>query len=154
VASGEGPGGDGFSAELWVRERDRCWVGPSLEQARLRELVADRGVPGAWFGSVEHRMTYKPGRRACAVALVIGSASGDQLAGVGRWKPGREGSPSLVSRVQVGIDAAITSNHHVCVQQVGADDAVTTNRFVVSPTCWVVGVHYPVGGLSGCGGGG
>ncbi|MDQ4105073.1 MAG: transposase [Actinomycetota bacterium] len=37
-------------------------------------------------------------------------------------------------RVQVGIDAAITSNHHVCVRQVGADGAVVTSRFVVSPT--------------------
>jgi transposase len=37
-------------------------------------------------------------------------------------------------RVQVGIDAAITSNHHVCVRQVGADGAVVTSRFVVPPT--------------------
>ena len=104
-------------------------------------------------------MTDKPGRRACAGVLVIGSASGDQPAGLGVTL-GREGSPvvgelpgdgnlggchvggsSLASegrtlvlvetnselavpagvRVQVGIDAAITSNHHVCVRQVGAD---------------------------------
>ncbi|MDQ4103415.1 MAG: IS110 family transposase [Actinomycetota bacterium] len=37
-------------------------------------------------------------------------------------------------RVQVGIDAAITSNHHVCVRQVGVDGAVVTSRFVVPPT--------------------
>jgi hypothetical protein len=37
-------------------------------------------------------------------------------------------------RVQVGIDAAITSHHHVCVGQVGADGAVVTSRFVVPPT--------------------
>jgi hypothetical protein len=35
-----GPGGDG-SGELRARERDRLLGGPSLEQARLRELVAD-----------------------------------------------------------------------------------------------------------------
>lgn len=37
-------------------------------------------------------------------------------------------------RVQVGIDAAITSHHHVCVRQVGADGAIVTSRFVVPPT--------------------
>jgi transposase len=37
-------------------------------------------------------------------------------------------------RVQVGIDAAITSNHQVCVRQCGADGAVATSRFTVSPT--------------------
>lgn len=37
-------------------------------------------------------------------------------------------------RVQIGIDAAITSNHHVCVRQVGADGVVLTSRFTVPPT--------------------
>jgi hypothetical protein len=41
---------------------------------------------------------------------------------------------SAGARVQVGIDAAITSNHHVCVRQMGADGAVVTSRFVVPPT--------------------
>jgi transposase len=36
--------------------------------------------------------------------------------------------------VLVGIDAAITANHHVCVRQVGTDGAVTTSRFLVAPT--------------------
>jgi hypothetical protein len=38
------------------------------------------------------------------------------------------------ARVQVGIDAAITANHHVAVRRVGADGAATTTRFVVPPT--------------------
>jgi transposase len=38
------------------------------------------------------------------------------------------------ARVRVGIDAAITANHHVCVRQVGADGTVTNTRFVVPPT--------------------
>jgi transposase len=108
-------------------------------------------------------MTDKPGRRGCAGVLVIGSASGDQPAGspvVGEL-PGdlnlggcHVGGSSLASegrtlvlvetnselalpagvRVQVGIDAAITSNHHVCVRQVGTDGAIVTSRFVVPPT--------------------
>lgn len=41
-------------------------------------------------------------------------------------------APGLV--VRVGIDAAITANHHVCVREVGADGTVTTNRFLVPPT--------------------
>jgi transposase len=36
--------------------------------------------------------------------------------------------------VQVGIDAAITSNHHVCVRAHSADGAVKTCRFTVAPT--------------------
>lgn len=42
--------------------------------------------------------------------------------------------PAVSARVQVGIDAAITANHHVCVRQVGADGAVVTSRFLVPPT--------------------
>lgn len=37
-------------------------------------------------------------------------------------------------RVQVGIDAAITSNRHVCVRLVGANGAIVTSRAVVPPT--------------------
>jgi transposase len=37
-------------------------------------------------------------------------------------------------RVQVGIDAAITANDHVCVRQIGLDGTVTTSRFRVAPT--------------------
>ena len=36
--------------------------------------------------------------------------------------------------VQVGIDAAITSNHHVCVRAHSGDGVVTTCRFTVAPT--------------------
>lgn len=43
------------SGELRARERDSRW-GPSLEQARLRELVAGPGAArvrhSAWFGTV------------------------------------------------------------------------------------------------------
>ena len=34
----------------------------------------------------------------------------------------------------VGIDAAVTANHHVCVREVGAGGTVTTTRFLVPPT--------------------
>lgn len=37
-------------------------------------------------------------------------------------------------RVQVGIDAAITANHHVCLRRLEADGAASTNRFLVPPT--------------------
>jgi transposase len=37
-------------------------------------------------------------------------------------------------RVQVGIDAAIVANHHVCVRRVGADGSVSATRFRVPPT--------------------
>lgn len=37
-------------------------------------------------------------------------------------------------RVQVGIDAAITANHHVCVRRVGFDGVVEASRFLVPPT--------------------
>ena len=43
-------------------------------------------------------------------------------------------APSPAARVQVGIDAAITANHHVAVRRLGADGTVTTTRFVVPPT--------------------
>jgi hypothetical protein len=47
-------------------------------------------------------MTYKPGRATCAVALVIGSASGDQPAAWG-GETGREGS-SVVSELPCDFD--------------------------------------------------
>lgn len=37
-------------------------------------------------------------------------------------------------RVQVGIDAAITANHHVAVRCLAPDGTATTTRFVVPPT--------------------
>lgn len=37
-------------------------------------------------------------------------------------------------RVQVGIDAAIVSKHHVSLRQVGADGTVSQTRFLVPPT--------------------
>jgi transposase len=45
------------------------------------------------------------------------------------------GSPgSAGARVRVGIDAAVTANHHVCVRQSDTDGAVRINRFSVPPT--------------------
>jgi transposase len=37
-------------------------------------------------------------------------------------------------RVQVGIDAAITANHHICVRRTDAAGSVSTDRFFVPPT--------------------
>lgn len=37
-------------------------------------------------------------------------------------------------RVQVGIDAAVTANHHVCVRTLDRDGRERTERFVVAPT--------------------
>jgi transposase len=43
-------------------------------------------------------------------------------------------APAAPVRVQVGIDAAITANHHVAVRSVDAAGAAVTTRFVVAPT--------------------
>jgi len=37
-------------------------------------------------------------------------------------------------RVQVGIDAAITANHHVAVRSINPDGTAVTSRFVLAPT--------------------
>jgi hypothetical protein len=37
-------------------------------------------------------------------------------------------------RVQVGIDAAVTANHHVCVRSLDADGREHIDRFLVAPT--------------------
>lgn len=37
-------------------------------------------------------------------------------------------------RLRVGIDAAITANHHMCLRRVGPDGAASTSRFLVPPT--------------------
>ena len=50
-------------------------------------------------------------------------------------------------RVQVGIDAVITANNHVCVRQVGPDDAVTTRQFLAPPP--LVGLSVLSGRRSG-----
>lgn len=39
----------------------------------------------------------------------------------------------------VGIDAAITANHHVCIRRIDAGGAVMTDRFMVAPT--LAGLH-------------
>jgi hypothetical protein len=36
--------------------------------------------------------------------------------------------------VQVGIDAAIVAQHHVCVREIDAHGRVSTQRFQVRPT--------------------
>ena len=41
---------------------------------------------------------------------------------------------TAVAHVQVGIDAAVVAQHHVCVRQFGADGQVNVCRFRVSPT--------------------
>ncbi len=38
------------------------------------------------------------------------------------------------TRVQVGIDAAVVANHHVCVRLCGSDGCVREQRFTVAPT--------------------
>lgn len=43
-------------------------------------------------------------------------------------------------RLLVGIDAAITANHHVCLRQIGPDGAASTTRFLVPPTLAGLGV--------------
>ena len=43
-------------------------------------------------------------------------------------------NPAGLPRVQIGIDAAITANHHVCVRQLGPDGGPVTSRFTVAPT--------------------
>ena len=47
------------------------------------------------------------------------------------WSSGSSGPRA---RVQVGIDAAVTANHHVCVREADADGAVRIRRFRVPPT--------------------
>jgi hypothetical protein len=37
-------------------------------------------------------------------------------------------------RVQVGIDAAVVANHHVCVRAIGVDGRERTERFLAAPT--------------------
>jgi len=37
-------------------------------------------------------------------------------------------------RVQVGIDAAVVANHHICVRTVGVDGTERTDRFLAAPT--------------------
>lgn len=37
-------------------------------------------------------------------------------------------------RVQIGIDAAVVANHHVCVREYTAEGQVRSSRFVVPPT--------------------
>ena len=41
---------------------------------------------------------------------------------------------AAVARVQVGIDAAVVANHHVCVREFAADGQVSVSRFQVPPT--------------------
>jgi len=43
-------------------------------------------------------------------------------------------SPPSGLRVQVGIDAAITANHHVAVRRIDRDGTAVTSRFVLAPT--------------------
>lgn len=38
------------------------------------------------------------------------------------------------ARVQVGIDAAVVANHHVCVRLCGPDGCVREQRFTIAPT--------------------
>ena len=59
----------------------------------------------------------------------------------GRALVGVQGSPvrsrpasPTPALVRVGIDAAITANHHVCVRAVDADGTVSNTRFMVPPT--------------------
>jgi transposase len=47
---------------------------------------------------------------------------------------GSSGSSGPRVRVQVGIDAAVTANHHVCAWEADADGAVRIRRFRVPPT--------------------
>jgi len=51
-------------------------------------------------------------------------------------------------RVQIGIDAAITANHHVAVRRVAADGTATTTRFMVAPT--LAGLKTLSGRLADC----
>ena len=46
--------------------------------------------------------------------------------------------PVAAVRVSVGIDAAVSADHHVCVRRVAADGTVSADRFRVSPMmgCW------------------
>ena len=37
-------------------------------------------------------------------------------------------------RVQVGIDAAVVANHHVCVREILPDGQVRLSRFTTPPT--------------------
>lgn len=37
-------------------------------------------------------------------------------------------------RVQIGIDAAVTANHHVCVRTLDVEGGEHTDRFLVAPT--------------------
>jgi transposase len=72
--------------------------------------------------------------------LAGGHAVGALSSNEGRTLVQVHGSPavSLVEatpvRVQVGIDAAVTANHHVCVRRVDAAGVVSTTRFRVPPT--------------------
>jgi hypothetical protein len=43
-------------------------------------------------------------------------------------------SVSAPVRVQVGIDAAVVANHHVCVRAIGLDGQERTDRFLAAPT--------------------
>jgi hypothetical protein len=82
VTSGEGSGGDGFRVSFGLVKE--MVAGVRLSSRPVEGIGGWSGMrDSAWFGSVEHRMTDKPGRRACAVVLAIGSASGDQPADLG-----------------------------------------------------------------------
>jgi transposase len=48
--------------------------------------------------------------------------------------PQVEESPPQPVRIQVGIDAAITANHHVCIRSVAANGKANSVRFQVPPT--------------------
>ncbi len=48
--------------------------------------------------------------------------------------PDAEAAVPAPVRVQVGIDAAVTANHHICVRAIDQVGSVATSRFVVPPT--------------------
>ena len=49
-------------------------------------------------------------------------------------------------RVQVGIDAAVVANHHVCVREILPDGQVRLSRFTTPPT--LAGLDMLIGRLS------
>lgn len=79
MTSGGAPGSDGFRVSFGL-VKEIVAGGPSPEQTRLRELVADRGTPGVVGVGVapDH-----PQARAAYVSpsLVVGSVSGGKVRG-------------------------------------------------------------------------
>jgi len=102
---GRGPGQRRFLGELRARERDRRW-GPSLEQARFRELVAGRGGASRVVG-IGGAPDHPQARVAYVTTEVVGSVSGDMPAGEEGERRARA-LPPLVSSWVISSGGAVT----------------------------------------------